>query len=518
VLFCSRDRLGIKPFYYHLDEQRLIFASEIKAVLSAVEPRERQLNESYLARFVIQGLLNDGPETLFTTVKQLLPGHGLEIRRGQIASWRYWDMPSACIARANNLQVDTNEATDEFRTLLTDAIRLQFRADVPVGVSLSGGLDSSTIVALATRAMSAQLSTFTTEYSETDFSEGQYARTVAQTFGTSAHYTTPSAEQYIDFIDRFCWYHDEPCAGPGPFSQWHVMQLAGRHVKVLLEGQGADELLGGYLHYFNPYLTTVLKRVFMSGAQRTTWHQFREDGRAIGRHTQISCFNRIVTMAPFLLNPAIKALFAPAYRFSRRCCGKGDIRGVLEPALLQKAMPSIQPRRRHYHDDLNEELYWELTRDNLPLLLQYGDRTSMAFSVESRVPFLDHRLVEYVGSLPYHLKIRAQTTKFLLREAMQILLPESVVHRPDKKGYPTPFSLWLRGPLRTYTEAIISAKKFAERGIFRPAWVRRVWDEHINGQCDHAWLIWRIINVESWMRVFLDDFTAACARYKNTPH
>lgn len=518
LLFCSRDRVGIKPFYYHADGERFVFASEIKAVLSALEEKTRTaLNEPYLARFIIRGQLDDGDDTLFAHVKQLPPGHCLEVRAGQIRQWRYWDIPQECIDRANHVIPDEREAADHFRYLLTDAIRQQFRADVPVGTCLSGGLDSSSVVALATKALSGRLSTFTTEYQEQEFSEGHYARAAAEAFQTDAHYITPAGTQYIDFIDRFSWYHDEPCPGPGLFSQWHVMQLASRQVKVVLDGQGADELMGGYPYYFNYYLTSLLSRVIRNQDRSAGLKQYIRDHHAIARHLNISntrSYTAVLRhMASQKLPEWLRAPARPLRRIFHRGLGAGPMFDLADCELLRKALPAYHPRPRRYRDDLNEILYWELTRDNIPMLLQYGDRTSMAFSIESRLPFLDYRLIEYVGSLPYHFKIRANTTKYLMRRAMHGLLPDPVVNRPDKKGYPTPFGIWLKGPIHDYVRDMLRSRSFTQRGIFRPDKVEVLLDQHCRDLRDHAWLLWRVINIERWLQVFIDDFPGSCQKH-----
>jgi len=485
TLFCSRDRVGIKPFYYYLDDQRLVFASEIKSVLAALPPEKFDLHQPYLARFIISGLLDDADDTLFAYVKQLPPAHCLLLKNNRPRFWRYWDIPSPCIEQADYAHLNENEAVERFRDLLTDAVRLRLRADVPVGTCLSGGLDSSSVVALAAGALAAPLKTFTVEYREKDFSEGHYARAAADYHRTDAHYITPQPHQYIDFIDRFSWYHDEPCPGPGPFSQWHVMQLASRHVKVVLDGQGADELLAGYNHYFNYYLTSLLKRIFFSN----------------------HAFSHIANRS---LPPSLRSLTRPLRHLTRRAAGAHAALNVAHYDLLRQALPVYQPRPRRYRDDLNEILYWELIRDNIPMLMQYGDRTSMAFSIESRVPFLDYRLIEFAGSLPYHLKIRSAVTKYVLRRALRGLLPDRLVDRPDKKGYPTPFALWLKGPLKSYLHDMIRSQKFKNRDIFYPDKVETLLNRHCADKINHAWLLWRIANIERWLQIFADDFNHAC--------
>lgn len=496
ILFCSRDRMGIKPFYYTQNQHRFIFASEIKSVLAALPTSQHQLNKPYLGRFILYGLLNDGQDTFFNSIHQLLPAHCLEIKQGQIKQWRYWDIPKQAIRTADRAESDPQEAVEHFRELLSDAIRLRFRADVPVGTNLSGGLDSSSIVALATQKLASSFSSFTVQYDEPEFAEGHFAQLVADTCKTNAHFITPNPDDYLDFIDRFTWFHDEPCAGSGMFSQWHVMELASQHVKVVLDGQGADELLGGYQHYYQPYLTSLLNRF--------EFKQFLQANRDIADHHQLSLSQWAYRFARNSLKPMFPDTFLSGGRMLRR---------LADPDILNQALPFYRPRPRKYRDDLNESLYWELTRDNLPMLLQNGDRISMAFSIESRYPFLDYRLIEYVSSLPYTHKIDGRQTKVLLRRAMQNHLPDKIVNRSDKMGFPTPFSHWLKGPLNDYVRDTFTSQTFRERELFNSKNVLSLLDQHCHGLADHSWLLWRILNIENFSKIFLDDFSTSCSRY-----
>jgi len=524
-LFCSRDRMGVKPFYYYFGPDKFIFASEVKAVVAALEPRKRNTNTPYIARFIINGLLNDGNDTFFEHVQQLRPAHCLLIKNNQMTTWRYWDIPQQAVMQADTATMDQNQAVEQFRDLLTDSIRLRFRADVPVGMCLSGGLDSSSVVALASKALSAKLLTFTTEYQEKDFSEGRYAREVVRCFGTEAKYTTPTGAQFIDFIDKFSWYHDEPCPGPGPFSQWHVMQLASKDVKVVLDGQGADEVVAGYYHYFNYYLTSVFKRMFNTGPARTTLKQYLSDNRLITRHLGQSQYQGYLTALSHIANRTLPAwlrdIARPLRKSAKRLRGAGAMFDVANKDFLSQSLPLFRPWHQRYRDDLNDILYRELTRDNIPMLLQFNDRTSMAFSIESRVPFLDYRLVEFCGSLPYNMKIQGNVTKKIMRQAMRGILPDMVVDRPDKKGYPTPFALWLKGPINQYVKDMITSKTFTQRNIFQPDKVQTLLQQHCTGQADHAWLLWRIVNTERWMQAYTDNFPQQCQQMtnstKNTP-
>jgi asparagine synthase (glutamine-hydrolysing) len=513
TLFCCRDRLGIKPFYFYRDDRVFIFGSEIKAVLAGLDKKQFEVNRPYLARFIKYGLKDDSDQTCFEKISQLPPGHSLEIKAGRFQCRRYWQLtPSAdqTVARAD---IDQNDLTDRFRSLLADAVRFRLRADVPVGVCLSGGLDSSSIAALAVQASTDSVFSFTTEYSQPEFAEGHYARQVAAAFKTKAHYISPASGGFPDFIQRFTWVHDEPCPGPGPFSQWHVMNLASQHVKVVLEGQGADELLGGYLQYFDYYLADLLRDA-MNPKCRFTFGNYLAALHAVARHNGVPPRRYLLNSLKMLARSALpqravtllhEAGF-PARFFSRR----GVFDNLIHPDFGSQVSPLGQAGPASFHGMLNDVLCRELTRDNLPMLLNYDDRTSMAFSIESRVPFLDYRLVEFVAALPGWTKIHNAQTKYPLRQAMKNILPDSIVNRPDKKGFPTPFTHWLKDELRDYALDIFNSQAFRQRNIFQSDKILSLYQEHCDGKADHAWMLWRVLNIEVWQRLFFNDFDAVC--------
>ncbi len=508
-LFCSRDRFGIKPFYFCKSEKQFSFASEIKSVLASLDSSQHNINQPYMTRFILDGLLNDSDQTMFEDIFQLLPAHCLEVENGKINLWRYWQLPPEKIQHANQCDTDYQQAVEQFRDLLTDAVKLRFRADVPVGTNLSGGLDSSTVVSLATKALESKISTFTVEYDEREFSEGHFARTLTQHCQTDAHFITPSPDQYIEFIEKFSWYHDEPCVGSGMFSQWHVMQLASQHVKVVLDGQGADELLGGYTHYHDHYLSTLLVRSLNTDSNET-WKRFVEDFKLIAQHHEQSSSKEglrfIKHLADHKLPGDILSAIKPFYRLLKQTVTQNKMLDVVDRAILSHVGSLKTKRSEQFQDDLNNILYDDLTRDNLPMLLQNGDRISMAFSIESRLPFLDYRLVEFCNGLPYDFKMKGATTKRILRDVMCGYLPEQIINRTDKKGFPTPFAVWLKGPLKEYAMDTFNSQSFTSRGIFKKVEIKKIVQQHEKGLMDHSWLIWRMLNFETWMKLYQDNF------------
>lgn len=508
TLFCSRDRVGVKPFYYYLNDKGLTFASEIKALLM-VHDHLRQVNQGGLARFMITGRMSLGADTLFTGVEQLPPGHCLEVSRRQRRIWRYWDIPGDRKGESPAGNLSLTEAAERFRSLLDSAVRLRLRADVPVGVCLSGGMDSSSITALAAQALP-RINTFTVAFEEPDFAEGHFAREVSWRYQTDAHHIAPHSQDYIDFLEPFSWYHDEPSPGPALFAQWYVMRLAAQHVKVVLDGQGADELVGGYGHYYHYYLADLCRQMFRGGGHRLSWGDFRGRVHEVAGHLGQSparIYYQIGQRLRYRQLISLAGTLPGRLKNWRRRHWPGEIAAQVCTPELRRHLAAMTPPPRRFNDDLNEILYRELTRENIPQLMQYGDRTSMAFSIESRVPFLDYRLLEFCSTLPIEMKINGWKTKFLLRQAMRHDLPDTILERKDKKAYPNPFPLWLKGPLYDFARDILTSPSLRQRGWFEPNVVRDVLEAHRAGRANHSWLLWRLLNTEIWARAFFDDFT-----------
>jgi asparagine synthase (glutamine-hydrolysing) len=494
-LFCSRDRFGVKPFFYAAQGGEFLFASEIKGLLAA-SPALRRPDHAYLARFLRTSLCNDGEQTFFRDVRALLPGHSVTVRMGGGGAAmgrpvRFWSFDAQRSAATYDYR--TPEAT--LRGLLEDSVRLRLRSDVPVGTCLSGGLDSSSIVALAAAQLDgAPVRTFSAVYPDAGYDESGYVRLVNAAFPTIPHEVTPQPDRLLEVMPRIAWHQDEPSAGPGLYSQWHVMRSAAGSVKVLLDGQGADELLGGYTSYFVDAVRSLGRRALARPssdnltALRGGWLA------AKGAHG-----DDVLRML------VLGYLSEPMKRAVRPVLGR---RGGTEvsPGYLAQ----WEPRRDAwavdgpFHDRLANVLFDAVFVKSLPALLRYEDRNSMAFSLEARTPFLDYRLVEFALALPFDARISGSWTKAVLRRAMQGTLPDAVTWRRDKLGYPTPLAEWLRHEFRADAEAVIFSREFRERGIFDDAGVRRLWSQHVNGDCDNSWNVWRWLSVEFWFREFID--------------
>jgi asparagine synthase (glutamine-hydrolysing) len=493
-LVLARDRFGIKPLYLHEARGALVFASELKAILTAC-PDARAVDPAVLGRFLLTGMQDEGTRTFFRDVRQLAPGAVLAIdapgtRRESRSLWRF-------SAERAHETYDYTDPARTLRSLLDEAVRLHLRSDVPVGTCLSGGLDSSTVVALAARATPVPMHTFTAVYDDRGYDERRYAREVAARFGCVAHEVHPNpGRDLVPLLDRIGWFHDEPCSRPGLVTQWHVMQAARGHVTVLLDGQGGDELLLGYTSYALPYLRSLLRESLRHPMDDALALKLVRDGVGL---------LRAPTTTPHgprtLLREVVRAGLS---RLRRR---RGP---ALSPELLAAAAALEVPHEAVPPGTamIDETLLDDLTHKSIPALLHHEDRASMAFSLEARVPFLDHRLVEFCLGLDYRQKVSGGHMKSILRRAMADLLPASVVEREDKLGYPTPIARWLREAAADVKEALLV--DWAERGHVAAADVERAWLAFERGKGE-PWLLYRWLTTELWFQRFVDRPPAAPA-------
>jgi asparagine synthase (glutamine-hydrolysing) len=498
-LFCARDRMGVKPLYYRWDGRELLFASEIKALLAA-RPALREPNRAWLRHLLTTGRLDDDVETAFAGVRQLAGAHSLTLdaRGPRIA--RFWDYRPEARER-----YDYRRPASTLRELLEDSVRLRLRSDVPVGTCLSGGLDSSAIVGLASRHLEAihpdgRVNTFSAIYDEPEASEGRYVEIVNRAYDAIGHAVHPRGEELPEVLPKIVWHQDEPTVGPGLVSQWHVMARARGRVKVLLDGQGADELLAGYHDYLPAYLSSLVDRRSPTALAKLL-REYRPITATAGRGLALATLRHYTP--------------GPLQRLYRRRLD-AEPSDDLHPELAAEAGGTIDGRadvgsRPRFDDALSWTLYDALTRTTLPALLHYEDRNSMAFSIESRVPFLDYRLVEFCLGLPIDLKIRGGLTKLVLRRALADLLPPAVLDRRDKKGYPTPAARWFRGPARGWVREILLDERTRQRRVLDMATVERKLGLHETGARDLSWEIWRWLTTELWFRQLVDDFAPPVA-------
>ena len=495
-LFLARDRLGIKPLYYALTaDGSFYFASEIKALLvaGAVTP---ELNYRALPDYLANHATS-GEETLFVGVKRLLPGHTLLWRDGHIEIKKYWDLHFA--TSTSNGRTDKDyiaEWLDLFRT----SVRLRLMADVPLGVFLSGGIDSSAIAAIMSTMMAEPIKTFSVAFAEPGANELEYARLVAKQFHAEHHEIIVSPEDFFDALPKLIWHEDEPLAHPASVPLYFVSRLASQHVKVVLTGEGSDEMLAGYYRYRKTVYNLALGR---------TYERFTTSGMrtAVQRAIEVlpsALISRKLTRTFLWLPANIESLYFDNFAVFRR-----KMQAELLSADTREQIVSTDPYAgltallagSDATTVLNQLLYAD-TKTYLHELLMKQDQMSMAASIESRVPFLDHKLVEMTAGLPEQMKLRGMTTKYILRESMKGILPEPILTRP-KMGFPVPLDAWFRGPFAGIIDEHLLGERARSRGIFNQAYVERLVQEHRSG-INHSERLWMLMNFELWQRQFLD--------------
>jgi asparagine synthase (glutamine-hydrolysing) len=460
TLFMARDRFGIKPLYYWVSPSNaLAFASEIKQ-FTALPGWSAQLNVTRASEFLDTGLTDNGDATMFAGVYHLLPGHcaGFSVHRvpadgdGRIPSTQWYRLAPP------DFRGTFEDAVAECRGLLLDSVKLQLRADVPVGSCLSGGIDSSSVVCLINRELRYQgaaglQKTFSARADDRVFDESPWIDEVVKATGVDARSVVPTAEELQAIAPQLAWHQDEPIASTSFFAEWCVYKLV-KHagVTVMLDGQGADEAFAGYHAFFAPYLASLVR-----------------EGRVGDARREIKAFSRRHGYG------AIAAL-----------------RGIIRVLLLS---------RDPQFASVNALSYAQLTHSNLQMMLRSADRSSMAHSVESRVPFLDHRLVEFALGLPAEFKIGGGVTKRVLRAAMSGVLPDRIRDRVDKIGFETPEARWLSGERRVWFRTQLEqAVEISNRLVPASALIRM--DDMTRGTRPFDRQPWRAISLGQWMRAF----------------
>lgn len=479
-LWCARDRFGIKPFYYAISENRFSFASEMKAfrILAplACEPDMAQVFWS-----LQYNAIYNPPQTFFKGVRELPGGWSLLVENGIVCEPQQWYMLSLDHARST---YDYANPAAEFLRLMQDSVRMHLRSDVPVGTCLSGGLDSSTIVALATQQLDGgRMNSFSVVYPVKGYDESRFVDLVADRFNTIKHVATPQPEaDFMAQLSRMVWHQDVPVTGTGLISQNTVMKLAQGNVTVLLDGQGSDELMAGYLSHAVYYYRTLLKRDPARWASNFPAFAFEVWQRYLPGFT----FREFLARATNLLLHERDSL-----RFLAAAPEAAATKRQNQRVLTD--LPDADP--------LNNLLYQAVTTLSIPSLLHYEDRSSMTYGIEARVPFLDHRLVEFSLGIPGDLKINGAEGKSVLRQAVKDVLPAEVTYRKDKLGYPTPFAAWSRTNLRA------EINTYLEDAVFKRDWydvpkLRTIWQRHQAGSINADRIIHNLITTELWYNHF----------------
>ncbi|MFZ0063005.1 MAG: asparagine synthase (glutamine-hydrolyzing) [Pyrinomonadaceae bacterium] len=497
-IFIARDRLGVKPLYYvHTDDGSLYFGSEIKTLIEAgaVKP---QINFSALPDYLANHSTS-GDETLFAGVKRLLPGHTLVWSDGKIRIDRYWDVS---FAKPTDDKRNEEDYIAEWRALFETSVKLRLMADVPLGMFLSGGIDSSAIAGVMSRMVDEPIKTFSVAFAEREANELEYARLVARAFKTDHHEVVVSPEDFFKVLPKLVWHEDEPLAHPSSVALYFVSRLASQQVKVVLTGEGSDELLAGY----GRYRKTVLNLALGARYQNVTTAGIR---KAIQSGIEVmpsgSKLKQKLSRSFLSLQPDIESIYFDNFAvFPRSMQSRllteqaGEQIGHCDPYIGVRALLSQTDAT-----SLLDRLLYADIKTYLHELLMKQDQMSMATSIESRVPFLDHKLVEFTSRLPERLKLRGWTTKYILRESMKSILPETILSRP-KMGFPVPIGSWFRGAYAGVVDEYILSDRASSRGIFNVDFVKDLVKRHQVGGENHSERLWALVNFEIWMRQFFD--------------
>jgi asparagine synthase (glutamine-hydrolysing) len=479
--------MGVKPLYYRWDGTTLVFASEIKSLLEhpaiSVEP-----NLPAIAEYM-NAMYTRGEHTWFTGIKRLLPAHWLLAEPGGLRVMQWWDVPAHEEPLGKRPERYYIEKT---RALLEDSVRLRLRSDVPLGSHLSGGLDSSAVVALLSRQLKSvgePVRTFSGAFADgEEYDERRYVRAVVRRYRTDHRETLPGAGDLPRLFDRLVYHMDEPAAGPGILLQWAVCDLTRQSgVTVINGGQGGDEAWGGYFGYIPSYLRTLVRQARRDPAVLAT---LLSDAATIVRreHTRSSLVSALARGRRGRLSPEGHLGPWAGERFS----GDTQIESAVHASF---STTDRTPLAAAMYADLK----WYL-----PALLHVEDRTSMAFSLESRAPLLDYRLIELAASVPSALKLKNLEMKHILREAVKDLLPPVIYRRTDKKGMPTPTSPWFRGSLAAWVREQLLPANHSPSGLLDADYVRTAVEEHQSGRSDRSNDLWKMLNIEAWWKIFVE--------------
>jgi asparagine synthase (glutamine-hydrolysing) len=496
VLFAARDRLGIKPFYYRWDGKSFLFGSEIKTILT-YPGVDAEFDRGRLAEYLTFGYIT-GPQTMYAGIRKLVPGHTLELsERGEPKISRYWDL----VVPVDELPREHSYYVKNYREKLESAVGSHLMSDVPLGVFLSGGLDSSAVAALTAKIRGDKIQTFAVGYGEEEFSELPYARQVAAHIHSDHHEVRLSREEFFDSLPRLIWHEDEPIVWPSSVSLYYVARLARERVTVVLTGEGSDETLAGYTRYAWTLLNSKMDRTYRAMLPAFLRRWFRQ---GIASAPLYASLHRKLEHT-FLMRDGASW---PSFYFDNfySAFADAEFAQLLTPEALQSAGHaydgSMEPWERSSGDLLHRLLYTDINSYLIELLMKQ-DQMSMAASIESRVPFLDNPLVEFTARIPAAHQIKGMAGKFILKEAVEDLLPHDIIYR-KKMGFPTPWAYWLSGPQLQQIETLLTEPRSSARGLFRAHAISRIFAEHRAGHRDHGNRIWRLLNLELWQRVCLE--------------
>jgi len=491
ILFCARDRFGIKPLYYTVVGEVLYFASEVKALLPFVQRIETDL-EGLVDYLVFQFCM--AGKTLFKGISELLPGHTLTIQNGHLEVRRYWEV---------YYDVDFDHTAKYFeeklQALLSESVDLHLRSDVPVGCYLSGGLDSSIVSSMANRRSNGVLKAFNGKFLLGEkYDESRYARELAESCGLELHEIEITARDFVENIRKLIYHMDYPVAGPGSFPQFMVSRYASRQRKVLLGGQGGDEIFGGYARYLIAYFEQCIKAAIDGTMQNGNF--------VVTYESIIPNLTALRSYKPLLKEFWREGLFDDMDRRYFRLINRAStMQDEVNWELLRGYSPFETFCSIFNCNNVRKESYFDLMthfdfKTLLPALLHVEDRVSMAHGLESRVPFLDHPLVEFAATIPSNIKFKDGTMKQVLKRAMGSILPDGILNRKDKMGFPVPLKEWINGEANEFIRDIFSSQAASGREFVNNRQILK----GLSLEPEYGRKIWGLLCLELWQEEFHD--------------
>lgn len=490
-IFASRDRMGVKPFCYLDNEKVFCFASEPKAILKVFQ-EERQVDKTSVYRFFQRGISCMDERTYYQNIKQLLPAHNLfiDLNNFKVSIKRYWKIDSK---KAYQKWIKGKNPIKVFKGLFEDAVKVRLRSDAPIGTSLSGGLDSSAIVGVMSKKYNCKVHTFSSVYYDKDCNEKEYIDEVNKYNKTIPHPVFPDKEtNRVEAYRDISVHHDGPAGSASLFSGYCVYKEAKKSVKVLIDGQGADELFAGYLPY-NERLSDLMEQ-----------GGFFNKMKAI---RLIAVFKReqpekMKDISVEVLRWALGKQGSRKYKYEKTQTYMNH-RELFREEYISDVDTSFKLGEGKVIGNLNKELYKELCFTSLPDILHNVDSNSMNFSIEIRCPFLDYRLIEFAMALDGDYKIRKQWTKWIMRKALKEYLPDKVLYRTNKMGFPAPFGRWLQEHgEQEQVKSLLDA--LSERKIFKDGVIQEYYRQHMEGEMDRSFILYRFMSFEMWLSALID--------------
>lgn len=496
LLFLARDRLGKKPLVYSLNGDCLLFASEIKSLLC--DPAvQRQVDPAALHQYLTYQYV-PAPLTIFSAIRKLPPAHYMLYQNGSVTTHRYWEL-----SYAKKLIYPTlREYREHFLEVFQEAVRIRLRSDVPFGAFLSGGIDSSFVVAVMSSMLDRPVKTFSIGFEEKEYDEIPYARMVARRYETDHHEFTVTPD-IQDLLPKLVWHYNEPFADSSAVPTWYLAQMTRKHVTVALNGDGSDECFAGYIRYADTRTAAMFQKIASCAGLPLLQRALDLVPESKQQHSFLERLRRFVRLlcsdAPHWhmryisqFNTTEKArLYTKPFRETVENIDSADLTAALYAAADGSAC-------------VDKLLFAEVMSYLPEDLLVKVDIASMAHSLEARSPFLDHRVMEFAAALPPKLKFNGRETKYFLKQILADFVPAEILSR-EKMGFGVPIDRWLRHELREMTRDLLLDKTATGRGYFEPAEVQRLLDEHNSGRVNHCYRIWNLLCLELWHRAYMDQ-------------